>query len=590
MNCRLVLTLLFSWLLGPSLLAQYKLYGNVYNNKTGTSLTVTTMSSIIPSSGYMAVKVNAINGEKIPVTWTFDFTSKDHSYGDSNNLTSSFSLTCSAKKQKNVEFLVPLVTAVQSDTPLVLELRVSGTPPVMRDNGELQSENSHNWPNIMMSEALDTPNSGPLDSTSTGSRRYSNSDFAGSFLPANLSEDWRAYFGFDVIMLTSADWKTLSPGAKTAVLKWNRLGGRLIIYAVNPSVSLRSLGFQEPSESPDSLTRTWGSVELLPLPASSLLDPPSTVALIKKEIIPSRSEVFGEELASSWPLQYAFGERSFNPIFFILILIAFGIIVGPVNLFVFAKSGQRHRLFITTPIISLTASALLLLIIIFQDGFGGKGHRLALIEVQPAENTAYIQQQQIARTGVLLKTSFSTKANEIISPVVLDESRWARITRRNGGGQSRYRISFGDKNTHNLSGDWFKSRSEYGHLATSVQATRGRLEILSPNGPPTVTSTFDFPLEKIYYRDSSGSIWQSSGALASGRKTQLTPCPEADYNKWFNKRLTELNLDSKKRLELVAERPEHFVAVANEGPFIDTLPSLNWKESTALLTGPIVFQ
>ena len=588
MNRSLVLTLLFSWLLGPSLLAQYELYRNTYNPKTGTAITVTTMSSTLPSSGYLSVKVSVINGEKIPLTWNFDFTSKDHSYGKSNNLTSSFSLSCSPKKLKNVEFLVPLVTAVQSDTPLVLELRISGTPPILPSNSELQNDHTHDWPCVLMSEALDTPNSGTLDAATSGSARYGNIDFAGSFLPNNLSEDWRAYSGFDVLMLTSADWKTLTPGVKTAILKWNRLGGRLIIYGVNPSVSLVSLGFQEPAQTPDILFRTWGTVELLPLPASSILDAPSTVALLKKGEVPSRSTVFGNSLTSSWPLQYTFGERSFNPVFFILILIAFGIIVGPVNLFVFAKSGQRHRLFITTPIISLTASALLLLIIVFQDGFGGKGHRLALIEVQPEENTAYIQQQQIARTGVLLKTSFQTKGNEIITPVVLAESRWARITPRNGGGESRYRISIGDKNTRDLSGDWFKSRSEYGHLATSIQATRGRLELLSPNGPPTVTSTFDFPLKKIYYFDSSGGIWQSSGTLASGRKTQLTPVPEADFNTWLRERYTELDAASKKRLGLVAERQGHFIALANEGPFIDTLPSLRWKESTALITGPVV--
>ena len=42
------------------------------------------------------------------------------------------------------------------------------------------------------------------------------------------------------------------------------------------------------------------------------------------------------------------------------ILIAFGIIVGPVNLFVIARQGRRHRLFWTTPLISLIASLLLI--------------------------------------------------------------------------------------------------------------------------------------------------------------------------------------------------------------------------------------
>ena len=570
--------------------AQYELYDKVYNPKTGTSLTVTAMSETLPASGYMAVRVSARNGEKIPVSWSFNFTSRDHSWADCNELTSTFSLSCAAGRQKNVEFMVPLVTAIHADSPLFLQLAISGRPPLTGGVVEMDNDYTQSWPCILMSETLDTPNSGPLDAAvSGGSGRSSNGDFAGRFFPRSLTEDWRGYSGFDIMMLTSEDWKEISPGAKTAILKWNRLGGRIIIYRSNDSVGFASLGIEGEEIVPDELARTWGTVELMP-PSffSPTLDPKFTVSLVKKGQLAPHAEVFGNELASSWPLQYTFGERSFNPVFFILILIAFGIIVGPINLFVFAKSGQRHKLFITTPIISLTASALLLVIIVFQDGFGGRGLRLALIEVQPEENTAYIEQQQIARTGVLLKTSFKGKENAIVSPVALDESRWTRITPSNVGGESRYRITNGEKNTLELSGDWFKSRSEYGHLVTSIQATRGRLELLSPNGQPTLTSTFDFPLKKVYYVDDSGGVWQSSGEITSGRKAQLVTCPDKTFDKWQNEKRRDLNTNAKKRFNLVANRPGHFIAIAEEGPFIDTLATLKWQESTALITGPIV--
>ena len=88
-------------------------------------------------------------------------------------------------------------------------------------------------------------------------------------------------------------------------------------------------------------------------------------------------------------------------------LVLFGILVGPVNLFVLAKSGRRHRLFITTPLISLGASLLLILLIIFQDGFGGRGMRRVLMEVRPdaGQNAAFLHQEQIARTGILTGTA-----------------------------------------------------------------------------------------------------------------------------------------------------------------------------------------
>ncbi|GHC49290.1 hypothetical protein [Roseibacillus persicicus] len=586
MNRALALFLLVCCSTLPFLSAQHVFYDHEYNPKTGTSLKMTAMSSTLPSSGYMAVRVTARNGEKIPVSWSFGFTSSDHDYAESNQLSSSFSLSCPPDQQKNVEFLVPLVTAIQDDSPLSLEVSISGRPPLTSTFEKMTSDQSHNWPCILMSEALYTPNSGPLNSAAASGSHYGSPAFAGSFTPRDLTNDWRGYAGFDAIMLTSADWKAIEPGAKTALMKWNRLGGRIVIYAVDPSVTLLSLGIEDAEG--DEAYRSWGSIELLELPASGLLNASRTMAMMKTGELDPRASIFGKELVSSWPLQYSFGERSFNPVFFILILIAFGIIVGPVNLFVFAKSGQRHRLFITTPIISLTASALLLLIIVFQDGFGGKGHRLALVEVQPEENTAYIHQQQIARTGVLLNTSFTTKNNAIVTPVALDASRWARITPRNGGGESRYRISNGEKNTLDLSGDWYKSRSEYGHIVTSIQSTRGRLELLSPNGRPSLTSTFDFPIEKIYYVSSSGDLWQSSGEVKSGRKSELVPCTTAEFNDWRSQITKTLNVDSKRRFELLADRQGHFIALAKDGPFTDTLGSLSWKESTAIITGPIV--
>ncbi|NIP92090.1 MAG: hypothetical protein GWO24_00865, partial [Akkermansiaceae bacterium] len=85
----------------------------------------------------------------------------------------------------------------------------------------------------------------------------------------------------------------------------------------------------------------------------------------------------------------------------------------------------RHRLFITTPLISLGASLLLVVLILFQDGFGGSGQRVTLMEIGP-ENTAYLSQEQIARTGVLLKTGFTTTEHGYFSPVMIKDSRWAR--------------------------------------------------------------------------------------------------------------------------------------------------------------------
>jgi len=572
--------------------AQYELQDVVYNNKTGSSLKVTAMASTLPSSGYMAVQVNARNGEKIPVNWIFNFTSKDETWRDSaNELRSSFSLSCPSGKQRNVEFLVPLVTGFHDyGSRFSLELNITASPPLSSSTHEMNNEISTDWPSILMSSDLFIINASRLDShlSSSSSGHRADVNFAGSFSPESLSSNWQSYLGYDTMMLTSAEWQLISPGAKTAILKWNRLGGHLIIYGTTKQVVLPSLGIPSEGGSALETSRSWGTVTTLPLPTSSNLDPVETVNLVDTRK-PTQFENHLEEFSSkSWPLQTFFGERSFNPIFFILILLAFAIIVGPVNLFIFAKSGQRHRLFVTTPIISLSASLLLLIVIFLQDGFGGKGHRLAFIEIRPDENTAFMQQEQIARTGVLFATTFETDAHSHVSPLALRASRWTRITDDNQGGGARYRVANTDNNQTKLSGDWFKARSEYGHLITSVQATRSRLELLSSDGPPTLTSTFDYPLSKIYYIDQNGEHWESTQELSSGGKVQLSKISEKDFKVFLGQQNKLLHKNAQNRLKSLSQRKGHFIALSQEAPLIESLSSLKWPESRAIITGPIV--
>src|SRR5690606_21574539 len=102
--------------------------------------------------------------------------------------------------------------------------------------------------------------------------------------------------------------------------------------------------------------------------------------VLRKNVSPRQASI-ASDFSTSWPLQQSYGSQEFRYGLFIGVLVLFAIIVGPVNLFVFAKVGKRHRLFITTPIISLATSLLLVGLIILQDGFGGSGFRRVLMEV-----------------------------------------------------------------------------------------------------------------------------------------------------------------------------------------------------------------
>lgn len=573
------------------LLGQNTFYNTTYNNE-GSRLAMTSMTSEVPSSGYLAVRVEAVNREKVPVNWRFDFTSKDRPWTTNRNeLSSSFSLSCDGGESKTVEFLVPLVSCVADYGEPTLEVDITATPPLSDGSADISSEKDRLWPEIIMSEALATPNLGPLQSYSgkrSSVRRRSSSEFAASFLPRELSSDWRAYSGVDIIMLTGSDWMAAPAGARNAMLQWNRLGGRLLIYTSAAASDLGSLGIEPDGQGSSSGRRTWGEVERI-ASTGLLLDPAATYTLVEPKGRPSyKRHLLSKNYRKSWPLQDRFGTRDFNAVFFILILIAFAIIVGPVNIFVFAKAKQRHRLFVTTPLISLAASLLLIIVIFLQDGIGGKGQRVTLVESRPDENRLYLQQEQIARTGVLFGTGFTLPDDAVLSPIILPESPMARVTRENDGGSARYRVQRNEGGKSDYRGDWFQSRSEYGHYLTSIRTSRGRLELQPATGNPTLSSTFDFPVEKLYYRDSSERYWTNSAPLTSGRKVTLQQATQGEYERWFRTLQNRLIKDSKGRLRKAARGPNHFVATTGSGPFIETLPSVDWTESLAIITGTVV--
>ena len=121
--------------------------------------------------------------------------------------------------------------------------------------------------------------------------------------------------------------------------------------------------------------------------------------------------------STNWPLHEKLGTQDFGTLITALLLVAFAVLVGPVNFFVFAGQGRRHRLFFTTPLISLGMSALLILYIVMKDGFGGDGYRVVLREVDQQENNSHLIQEQICRTGMLFSGSFELDNDLTITQV-----------------------------------------------------------------------------------------------------------------------------------------------------------------------------
>lgn len=564
--------------------------------------------------GYLPVRVTVNNTGEQDGSIDLKCISGDGGYNDQGSqVSSSFKLNAPAKKLTRHEILVPCTTLLNyyggggGSGSLNVSLAMSGS--FGGNNGNLSTHYDDNQPAVLMSDALYTPNGSTLDAAmrGRGGMHYGSIGFAGKFSPAEMPDDWRAYSGYDGVVMTDADWTAMSPGARTAILRWNRLGGRLVILAQSTNSDLATLGISSAASGMRSAGRSLGSVLIDPLPGGTLtLDSGAASRLISRfdarggrEVLPPMNQAIRSDFAASWPLHAAFDAKSYNYGVFIVILIAFGILVGPVNLFVFAKSGQRHRLFITTPLIALGTSVLLVGLIIIIDGFGGRGIRVALMEVRPeeGENSAYVTQEQVSRTGVLLGGSFTVGDPAALTPVPLSAtSQWSRLTDQNNGGGMRYEMNLRD-NKLEVEGDWFQSRSEQGQMLRAVIPTRGRIELRggsSAGSPPTMVSTFEFPIQKLYYADTAGAYWCAEN-ITPGQSFTCRTVTQAELTAFV--RTASGQFTARTRQALLALSPElsnttrggrHFIAVTEAAPGVETFAGISWQKTTTYVTGPVL--
>lgn len=590
--------------------AQHEVIVQSYDDKNETTAELLPLVATVPTSGYMPFRLTLKNSSEKGKKWTIKFTSKsqnNHYYSFRNRnqdyptLISEFSYSCPAGDTKTYEIIVPLTTAIPShgltaSAELTIELITSGE--TISDS--MSTSQQMDLPATLLSTSLFIHHSSSFNKLITSSSisyRGGMENYTTEFTPSLLSDDWRAYSGFDAIICTDDDWLEMSASAKNAILEWNRLGGNILIYKLKSASNFNSLKIDNSEENinKESITRSFGKVTIKPLSeikslnvkqAAQLINPPQIDNSKISRINQDYQTGFGN--SATWSLQKALGKLNFSPFYLILILIIFGIMVGPVNLFVFAKAGQRHRLFITTPIIALSASLLLILLIIIQDGFGGHGQRIQLMEVRSdeGENKAYVWQEQVARTGVILNSSFETSAPTYISPVPIERSRFSRVTTDGGGGACNYTAAHGETGL-SASGDWFQSRSLHGHYLESVMPTRGRIDLISNQGAPLISATFNFEIQSLFYIDNTGKMWEAYN-ITAGDSVELTPCdPNIAVNS-ISQHQSAMTPKLQNTLDVLRSRKNHFIAITENAPAIDTLDAIKWTKTTTIITGPVM--
>lgn len=392
--------------------------------------------------------------------------------------------------------------------------------------------------------------------------------------------DWRGWSAFHTIVITAAEWRALPAAARKAALDWTLLGGRLVVLTKpdeEPPAGLL------PGRRQDREAVRGGKAIVAPWTDERI--PPGQITRYGGEFAAVDmyiNDSTADDVRYGFPrdgwfttLTKRFGPRTLPVTPILLFLAVFGLVAGPLNVWVLAGRGRRSRMFWTTPAISLAATALLLALIFLRDGVGGEGVRRVLAILDPDRATMGVIQEQFSRTGVLLGSSFPIREPSWMHPI----------------GKKRNDVPLVENDGAVRSGGWFRSRSDQAFVLQAARPSRARIEFQPPaaaSAAPSIVSSVEVPLRRAFVIDDDGRYWRADD-IGTGERKALQPAERADFERWFGEFTADAGPVRRRALDNVkAGRGRAFAEADRPARLaIETLGSIRWVDDRALVVCPV---
>jgi len=533
---------------------------------SGIEMKLVSFYEEIPPAGFLPLRLEVRNRSASAHSWRIETTHGQG--GGGRTMQFSTGIAIEPQSERTFDLLVPVLPeAGRSGRYSNLNIRLTGYG-VTDGASNLHSSSSGGrtaTPFVGMGESLSVKNWGPLRDRLE--KVDSRSLDGAAISPALLPEDWRGLAGFDILILSEQEWRQLPPAPRGALQDWLAQGGMLVLCHADSAA---------PADLPTAGEFGAGTIAHWPLGADFV---DRAEKLLAGTINSLADDAAGQY--RSWPLALSVGRPALPRLFIIIFVIVFAAVIGPVNFLVFAPAGNRHRLFWTTPLISLAATVLMGVFIVLSEGFGGRGERFEVLLNLPALRKSVLWQEQMSRTGVLVSTAFTPSESSFILPIDLrpvDDTPYSY--RRPGDRPSVWTLA-----GSTWSGDWFRSRSAQGQVLAAVLPTRAGLQVSAAGGAPVAVSSFEQELKELWYFDDAGAAWRAE-AVRPGEKKTLVRAGESDFKKWLEGALKPAGAATKNRTTAFArDRSGKFFALGALPQPVATLDSIRWRDREGLILG-----
>jgi hypothetical protein len=532
---------------------------------SGLSIKITNAYDTLPPSGFLPLRVVVTNDSDVVRRWTFE---SSHTQHGNASVTYRTELSGAAQSTQTYDLLVPLADQMPG-TSRYSNLSITLSGPLVVDGSShagTSGASGNPTPFLGLGETLATKYWSELEARvkKSGSRSLDGTALDWEFFPT----DWRGLAGFDLLVFTPEEWRALEAGQRQAIFDWTAQGGELYLARTGEIPDLPPEGAFGAGK-----IHHWALTDAFVADLDHLLN---------KGAFSSAGEIVQDGYPAHWPPAEALGRPQVPQAVILIFVIAFAILIGPVNFLVFAPTGVRHRLFWTTPLISLVASALMAGFIFFSEGVGGHGRVFSAILLQGGANQSVIWQEQIARTGVLLSGAFTpSEPGAVLLPV---EINWSRRSSPSYRDLLRTFGLTGDR----WSGDWFRSRRTQALALTAIVPTRARVTVSrGAGGTLSAVSTVDYPFDALWVLDDEGGVWRT-GSVGPGAETALEAATRKDFDAWLRAARADAGDLTGRRITdfLAGTGGMRFFASAAPPP-VATLPAIRWQKTSAVLFGTI---
>ena len=579
--CRAVMALLLAMPAGP-LMAAGK--SQVIATDGSCTITIDSWLEHVPPTGWMPMTVRVTNYSDEARVWTLSSIDNDYLTGE---MRSTFAFGAPAKGASTTSLLVP-VMADFDNSRSYSNLRCTISGPALQgvamiyfSSGSTRSSpSSGKTPTAFLgvSEVFENTHGSAWRRAGFSGGREFRGDTVNMATPPS---DWRGYSSLAQLWMTDGEWSSLSAMQHQALLTWVAHGGLVVVSAKEGTTSLPlPEGF--PAWKGEHLEHGMGQVRLLT----------GSEALSKQtdSLLDLSRRLSAEKLAGSQPpeagrLASLLPPLKMNTALIFAFILIFGIVVGPVNLFWFAAGNRRPRMFWTTPLISFIGAAVLVVVMILQDGFGGSGARVLLAVVLPEQKQMAVVQEQFAKTGILLSRTFDlpSDGSSLITQLpnnLKNTTRYGAVTTR----QEKRNLALTNSTA---GGAWFTSRAVQSMLVQDTRMNRGGIEFI-PGAKPAVINSLPTTLKKLVVQDNEKRLWTASN-VRTGERVALEPTDRKTVDGWIaNDVQRQMGHLLRARIKHSAtETSSWFIAEAAEPAKLatPTLDSIRWDHDRAFVTG-----